>query len=454
MIVSTNSVTGKRQQGIGLIMSLLILTILSLLGLGLMTNATLETRIQSNARSSSLVYYAAESGLEEASYRLIGDSLNTIPLTQLDTVTEVVYIRQNSSINPTDSSSSDYDTEYASSNFGTVTYYTTNQSSNPIPYRWIKLSMKTKRLSGHDVNNGGLTNNQDVPIYYDQAEYLYDPGAGINASKTGYPVYQLTSFARTSDGASYKVRREISSAGFELPGAIFFDGPNPTFADAPSSNDYWVNGNDQAGGGYNMPAIGVISDAADTSISAGLPGPDHYIGSGGSTPDVQNVAPSLPESFTTPQGMEGLVNSIADYANATHPGGTTTCSGAGCWGTAASPKINVFEGDCDLGNGTGYGVLIVRGTFHMQGSGSFYGLILVVGQGTMDFSGGGNGEIQGGIFLAKTRDTSNNILSTLGSPAIDWNGGGGNGVFYNSFHINKMFKNMAFIKLAFKELSQ
>ena len=150
-----------------------------------MTNATLETRIQSNARSSSLVYYAAESGLEEASYRLIGDSLkNTIPLTQLNTVTEVVYIRQNSSIDPTNSSSSDYDTEYASSNFGTVTYYTTNQSSNPIPFRWVKLSMKTKRLSGHDVNNGGLTTNQDVPVYYDQAEYLYDPGAGINASKT------------------------------------------------------------------------------------------------------------------------------------------------------------------------------------------------------------------------------------------------------------------------------
>ena len=87
---------------------------------------------------------------------MIGDSLNAIPLTQLDTATEVVYIRQNSSINPTDSSSSDYDTEYASSNFGTVTYYTTNQSSNPIPYRWVKLSRKTKRLSGHDVNNGGL----------------------------------------------------------------------------------------------------------------------------------------------------------------------------------------------------------------------------------------------------------------------------------------------------------
>jgi hypothetical protein len=90
----------------------------------------------------------------------------------------------------------------------------------------------------------------------------------------------------------------------------------------------------------------------------------------------------------------------------------------------------------------------------MQGSGSFYGADSGCGQGTMDFSGGGSGEIQGGLFLAKTRETSNNILSTLGSPSLDWNGGGGNGVFYNSFHINKTFKNMAFIKLAFKELSQ
>jgi hypothetical protein len=56
----------------------------------------------------------------------------------------------------------------------------------------------------------------------------------------------------------------------------------------------------------------------------------------------------------------------------------------------------------------------------MQGNGSFYGLILVVGQGTMDFSGGGNGEIQGGIFVAKTRDVSGNLLSSLGSPRIDW----------------------------------
>ncbi len=90
----------------------------------------------------------------------------------------------------------------------------------------------------------------------------------------------------------------------------------------------------------------------------------------------------------------------------------------------------------------------------MQGNGSFYGLILVVGQGTMDFSGGGNGEIQGGIFVAKTRDASGNLLSSLGSPSIDWNGGGGNGVTYNSAIINQNFTNMGFLKLAYKEIAQ
>jgi hypothetical protein len=56
----------------------------------------------------------------------------------------------------------------------------------------------------------------------------------------------------------------------------------------------------------------------------------------------------------------------------------------------------------------------------MQGNRSFLGLILVVAQGTIDFSSGGNGETQGGIFVAKTRDVSGNLLSSLGSPRIDW----------------------------------
>jgi Tfp pilus assembly protein PilX len=442
----------KSERGVALIMALFVLAILSLVGITYMTSSTLETKINSNSRNAYPAFYAAEAGLEEGTYRLMSNAVNPIVLTSVDSPTKVVYIRQSSSIVPTGSSSAYYDIEYAGSDFSTVTYAATNQSTNLMPYQWVKISMKTKRLSGHDVDNTGLTTNQDVPVYYDGAEYLYSPPT-INATKMGYCVYQITTFAQSSSGTGYKLRREISSAKFPgMPGAIFFNGPNPTF-DAPNSNPYWVIGND-GGGGPDKPAIAVTTDEADTDISSGLPRPTHYIGSGGTTPDVQNVSPSLPSSYTTVQGMEDMVNNIASYANGTYASGTTTCSGAGCWGTAANPKINVFNGDCNLGNGTGYGVLIVRGNFHMQGNGSFYGLILVVGEGTMDFNGGGNGEIQGGIFVAKTRDDSGNLLSNLGSPSIDWNGGGGNGVTYNSAIINQNFTNMGFLKLAYKEMTQ
>jgi len=105
--------------------------------------------------------------------------------------------------------------------------------------------------------------------------------------------------------------------------------------------------------------------------------------------------------MTTPQGLEDVVSAITPYANGTYATGTTTCSGTGCWGTSGSPKINVFNGDCDLGNGTGYGILIVRGNFSMQGNGAFHGLILVVGQGSMSFNGGGNGSINGASLWQK-----------------------------------------------------
>ena len=327
----------------------------------------------------------------------------------MDAPSKVVYIRQSSSINPTDSSSPYYDTEYASSSFSTVNYATTNQSSNLMPYQWVKISMKTKRVSGHDVDNTGLTTNPDVPVYYDGAEYLYSPPT-INATKTGFRVYQITAFAQATSGAGYKLRREISTAGFPgQPGAIFFNGPTPTFLSTEQQSllgerQRWGRRDQQAG---NRRHHRRCRHRHQCRVAA----PDPlYWRRVEPHPMCRMFLPACPSSYTTVQGMEDMANSIASYAHGTYASGTTACSGANCWGTAANPKINVFNGDCDLGNGTGYGILIVRGNFHMQGNGSFYGLILVVGQGTMDFNGGGNGEIQGGIFVAKTRDCQREFI--------------------------------------------
>jgi len=450
-IDETFETRNRNERGVALIMSLFVLAILSLVGITYMTSSTLETKINSNSRSSYPAFYAAEAGLEEGTYRLIGSAVNPIALSLVDAPTKVVYIRQNTSIVPTDSSSPYYDTEYTSSGFTTVSYASTNQSSNMMPYQWVKISMKTKRLSGHDVDNTGLATNQDVPVYYDGAEYLYSPPT-INPTKTGFRVYQITAFASAA-GSGYRLRREISSAGFPgMPGAVYLPGPLPTYS-APSSNPFIIDGNDQAGGPAK-PAMGVLNAAADAAVTAAIPANrlDHYTGSGG-WPDIQDVSSGLSTSLNTPQGLEDVLSTITPYANGTYASGTTTCSGAGCWGTSGAPKINVFNGDCNLGNGTGYGILIVRGNFSMQGNGAFYGLILVVGQGTMTFSGGGNGSINGGIIVAKTRDAGGSVLGSLGNPSLSWNGGGGNGVRYNSTLVNQMFTNMGFLKLAYKEIT-
>ena len=58
------------ERGIALIMALFVMAILSLVGITYMTTSTLETKINSNSRSSYPVFYAAEAGLEEGTYRL------------------------------------------------------------------------------------------------------------------------------------------------------------------------------------------------------------------------------------------------------------------------------------------------------------------------------------------------------------------------------------------------
>ena len=103
-------------------------------------------------------------------------------------------------------------------------------------------------------------------------------------------------------------------------------------------------------------------------------------------------------------------------------------------GTDANPLITYVNGDFNMGSNSGAGVLIVTGTLAFTGNAGFDGLILVIGQGIMTESGGGNGAFNGSVFLANTYSHTSpyGALSTLGSPQMAWNGGGGNTIQYNS----------------------
>src|SRR5207245_37148 len=139
-----------------------------------------------------------------------------------------------------------------------------------------------------------------------------------------------------------------------------------------------------------------------TTITNSLPRPDHYTGSGG-TPSVQNGFASLGETMTTPAGLNSVIGAIYNAPGANH----YDSSNVGTFNPSSTTKssINYVDGNFTMsGNNTGNGILVVTGTLTMDGNFSWNGLIFVVGDGNYQASGGGNGQINGSIIVAKIWD--------------------------------------------------
>ncbi len=107
-----------------------------------------------------------------------------------------------------------------------------------------------------------------------------------------------------------------------------------------------------------------------------------------------------------------------------------------------------------MGPNTGYGLLVVTGNFHYHGNSGWNGIILVVGDGTTTFDGqgGGNGEFDGAIFVATTRDINGVQLNNFGTVNYDISGGGGNGAYYNSCWIKNVQQPPTYKVLSFREI--
>jgi hypothetical protein len=122
-------------------------------------------------------------------------------------------------------------------------------------------------------------------------------------------------------------------------------------------------------------------------------------------------------------------------------------------GSESTPQITFVDGNLTMTGATrGGGILVVTGTLTMSGNSGFYGIILVVGQGTFVANGGGNGQYNGAMLIAKTRDSSGNVLSSMGNPIVDWSGGGGNGIQYDGCAINNVQQGLGFKTMASREL--
>jgi hypothetical protein len=135
-------------------------------------------------------------------------------------------------------------------------------------------------------------------------------------------------------------------------------------------------------------------------------------------------------NWATPYDLNQLAQSMANQANIICPGNAACASTS--FGTDAAPKITYINGDATLSGGAG--VLVVTGTLTFNGNTNFDGLILVIGQGIMNVQGGGGGQVNGEVLIANTNSHTAPYgqLATLGSPRLNWSGGGSNFIQYNS----------------------
>ena len=185
------------------------------------------------------------------------------------------------------------------------------------------------------------------------------------------------------------------------------------------------SGTDLANPSVTLPAIGVgvtsFGGTTDFDVATTQTGSENLTGGVGAVGTVTTPWPSVvSDAVTTHQE----VAAFRQFAQSN--GMPTTCPA----NNYALEGFTFIDGDCTLGpNNSGSGFLIITGTLTMSGSFNFSGLVFVLGTGQVVRSGGGGGDIEGGILAANYTGTGSN---GFGQVVFDTSGGGNSGIKYNS----------------------
>jgi hypothetical protein len=453
----------NHEEGVALIAAILTLLLLSAITAGIIILTNTETDTSSNFKDEQRAFFSAKAGIEEVRDRLrvaAANSLNaSLPIALPGGANSVLYITNalngetvtavgSGATYPDDEICKETSTVGCSGGFPSAgTWYTTsNTASNTykaspvLDWKWVRIQLKQNNAFGTNYAVNGDNTKNYFTCLKDGSPYQY-AFLTFCASPTYLPVYVLTALAVTSSGSRRMLQVEVGQDTFQFnaPAALTLDGAGDTFSTGNSSQ-FGVNGNDSnsvCGGsvGPNVPAVGVPDDADKTAtiqqISDAVNGNtgkmNNYQSGTNTTPDVQNVYTGLPSTLQTKTSLQDLMSTVK--ADVTQPviNGPATDGSFTSPGTLAAPQIIYVNGDLTLsGNFTGYGILVVTGTFTAKGSNIWNGLIFVVGSG--QFIDKGTSIFNGAVVVANTSGTG----SALGVPNVDVSGGGHGGVNYSS----------------------
>jgi hypothetical protein len=480
------------QEGIALLISIFILLLISVVAIALIVSSGTESALAGNYRASTGVYYAALAGLEEARSRLQPKYPNSfantspgflpspgIPLA-VGSPVYVINPLNAEVVAPWDPTSAypdiQFSQEFASSGFSlpnpspsTPSIWSTsplNSFSFPGPlYKWVRINAVSEKSLGLDTSpyDGSI---DPAAVYYD--------GTRLNDTSTGSQVLELTALAVLPNGSQKLVQYLVAPTPLNLnfKAALTMDGNTVQFV-VPNTTNFWVRGNDQFSVGSCNPGPGVVdavgytntSDSSYASIESAIhTGPPasqdrrgNYTNGVAPTPDVNFE--SLSPNLQTVAGLNTLVQTIMQSADVV-VNGNATQSNMPSGMSPSNPMTIVVNGDLTFNgwHNTGYGLLLVTGTFTFDPDATWNGIVLVIGTGKLYSHQGGSGQFNGAVFLASTLDSLGNPLppaSAPGSPYFDFtSSSGSDGIYYSSCWIQASMPSLGYKVLSFHEIAQ
>jgi Tfp pilus assembly protein PilX len=491
MSIRRSKAPNKAERGVALILVLLVLLLISAVLMGMIMMSNTETNVSANFRDEQTAYFASKAGIEEVRDRMRSAATNSlstfIPATALPGATNGVLYITNPAAGETVTPWLTLGTNYPDDEIckevtclggaPTGTWYATTQSASTsyaaspiLTWKWVRVMAKANKSStgtARVTSVDGTTNGNRV-CWTGTNEIATAAASCVAANSNYLPVYEVTALAVTSSGSRRMTQYEVDRTPFPpMPGAMIFDGPTPDFSTNPNSAAFGVDGTDVAqgphagvgcGAGVNQPALGGYNGAAVTTLAGQVNRAGSYTSGVTATPAVSNVSSAL-GPLSNVDGLTALVNSVTAAAgpnvfpNATNSTPPTL-------GTDSAPLINVVNGNYSFG-GTGAGILLVTGTLTMSGTPSFNGIILVIGEGNVQKHGGGNGTINGSLFVANMYSNTPPIYTSLiplgtnhapGIPTISWNGGGTANIQYDSCWISTVSQSFPYKIVAQREL--
>ncbi len=476
----------RKESGIALLISIFVLLLISVVAIAMIVASSTETSLAGNYRSSTNVYYAALAGLEEARGRLVRNNPDYVlkadpqflpsPGTPLN-VGDVRYIlNPNPALNENMGNvltlypDNEYATEFTAAPTSTRTIASVspnNAQGIPGPlYKWVRINAVSEQWlrqgQGQDVAPFDGTVDP-TPLFYDGTNLTDAPSSGPQ-------VLEITALAVLPNGSQKILQYLAAPLPFNLSflAALTLDGNNVQFT-PPNTTSFWVRGNDQYSAGSCNPGPGVkdavgYTNSSDSSysniinsIQTGPPVSDdrrgNYTNGVASTPDVKYE--SLSPNLQSVAGLNALVQTITQNGDVVINGNATQSNMPASM-SASNPMTIVINGDLTLTgwHNTGYGLLLVTGTFNYDPDATWNGMVLVIGQGKIYSHQGGNGQFNGALFLASTNPLAPPVLNFTSSSTGVLGISGSNGIYYSSCWIQAAMPTISYKILSFHEISQ